>query len=68
MTKSGSLIGAALLSFGFAAMAMSADMPKSAAPMAADTPAAGTAATTPAKPAKKPSKKKKKPAAPATTK
>jgi hypothetical protein len=68
MTKSGTLISAALLTFGLAAMAMSADMPKSAAPMAADTPAAGTAATTPAKPAKKPSKKKKKAAAPATTK
>jgi hypothetical protein len=68
MTKSGTLISAALLTFGLAAMAMSADMPKSAAPMAADTPAAGAAATTPAKPAKKPSKKKKKAAAPATTK
>jgi hypothetical protein len=72
MTKSGTLISAALLTFGLAAAAMSADMPKSAAPMADDTAAAGTTATAPAKPAKpakKPTTKKKKPAAaPATTK
>jgi hypothetical protein len=69
MTKSGTLISAALLTFGIASAAMSADMPKSAAPMAADTtPAAATPATNTPKPAKKPtSKKKKKPAAPAPT-
>ncbi len=41
MTKSGTLITSALLTFGIAAAAMAADMPKSAAPMAADTPACG---------------------------
>ena len=46
MTKSGSLIITALLTLGLAAAATAADMPKSAAPMAADT---GTAA--PATPA-----------------
>jgi hypothetical protein len=45
MNKSATLITAALLSFGFAASSMAADMPKSAAPMAADT---GTATGTPA--------------------
>ena len=39
MNKSGTLIISALLTFGLAAGAMAADMPKSAAPMAADTPA-----------------------------
>jgi hypothetical protein len=36
MIKSASLITAALLVFGLAAGSMAADMPKSAAPMAAD--------------------------------
>jgi hypothetical protein len=67
MNKSGTLITTALLTFGLAAAAMSADMPKTAAPMAADTPAAGTATETP-KPAKKSHKKHKKAPAPATTK
>jgi hypothetical protein len=44
MTK---LIASALLSVGIATAAMAADMPKSAAPMAADTATAG--ATAPAK-------------------
>jgi hypothetical protein len=44
------LIASALLSAGIATAAMAADMPKSAAPMAADTAAAGS--TAPAKPAK----------------
>jgi hypothetical protein len=67
MNKFGTLITTALLTFGLAAAAMSADMPKTAAPMAADTPAAGTATDAP-KPAKKPHKKHKKAPAPATTK
>ena len=41
MNKSGTLITSALLTFGIAAGAMAADMPKTAAPMAADTPACG---------------------------
>ncbi len=64
MTK---LIATALLSVSFAAAAMAADMPKTAAPMSADAPAAGTTAgkTT----SKKHSKKGKKAApAPSTTK
>ena len=67
MTK---LIATALLSVGFATAAMAADMPKSAAPMAADTAAAADASA-PAKPAKKHSGKKGKKAttpAPTTTK
>jgi hypothetical protein len=36
MNKSGTLITSALLTFGLAAAAMAADMPKAAAPMAAD--------------------------------
>ena len=63
------LIASALLSAGIATAAMAADMPKSAAPMAADTTAtAGTSA--PAKPAKKHGHKSKKATtpAPSTTK
>jgi hypothetical protein len=64
MKKSATLITTALLTLGFAAASMAADMPKSAAPMAADT------ATPPAtKTHKHTSKKHKKAApAPATTK
>lgn len=65
MKKSATLITTALLTFGFAAASMAADMPKSAAPMAADT------ATPPStKTHKHTSKKHKKAAtaAPATTK
>jgi hypothetical protein len=47
MIKSASLIGSALLVFGLAAGSMAADMPKSAAPTAADT---GAGATDTAKP------------------
>jgi hypothetical protein len=64
MTK---LIATALLSIGFATAAMAADMPKSAAPMAADTGAAAA----PAKAAKGKhggKKGKKSTPAPATTK
>lgn len=43
MTK---LIASALLSVGIATAAMAADMPKSAAPMAADTATAGATAPT----------------------
>ena len=67
MNKSGTLITSALLSLGLAAGAMAADMPKSAAPMAADSPAASTDAPAP-KHAKKHHKKKKAAAAPSTTK
>jgi hypothetical protein len=67
MNKPGILITSALLTLGVAAGAMAADMPRAAAPMTADAPAAaGTSADT-TKPAKK-HKKKKKAAAPATTK
>jgi hypothetical protein len=45
MNKSATLITTALLTLGFAAASMAADMPKSAAPVAADT---GTAAPAPA--------------------
>ena len=61
MTK---LIVAALLSASFGAASMAADMPLTAAPMAADAPAAGT--TTP-KQTSKQHKQRKKPHAPATT-
>jgi hypothetical protein len=44
MNKSATLITVALLSFGFAAASIAADMPKSAAPMAADTGTATPAA------------------------
>jgi hypothetical protein len=68
MTK---LIATALLSLGFATAAMAADMPKSAAPMAADTGTAGTNApaknTTKGKHSGKKGKKSTTPA-PTTTK
>jgi hypothetical protein len=67
MKKSATLITTALLTFGFAAASMAADMPKSAAPMAADTTTAAPATKT--KTTKHTSKKHKKAApAPATTK
>jgi hypothetical protein len=64
MKKSATLVTTALLTFGFAAASMAADMPKSAAPMAADT------ATPPATKSHKHTSKKHKKAtpAPATTK
>ena len=65
MNKSGTLITAALLTFGIAAASLAADTPKAAAPMATDAPAA--AATTDApKHAKKHRHHKKAAAAPAT--
>jgi hypothetical protein len=67
MKKSATLITTALLTFGFAAASMAADMPKTAAPMAADT--ATPAPTTKTKTTKHTSKKHKKATpAPATTK
>jgi hypothetical protein len=66
MNKSGILITSALLTLGLAAGSMAADMPKSVAPMAADSAPAASADST--KPAKKHKKKKKAAAAPATTK
>jgi hypothetical protein len=66
MNKSGTLIASALLTLGFAAGAMAADMPKTAAPMSADAPAASSTTTSTSKPAKK--HKKKKAAAPSTSK
>jgi hypothetical protein len=68
MTKSGTLIISALLTMGLAAGAMAADMPKTAAPMSADAPAASGTAGETSKPAKKHKKKKKTTAAPTTTK
>ena len=69
MTKSGTLIISALLTMGLAAGAMAADMPKTAAPMAADAPAAsGTTTTTNTSKGKKHPKKKKAASAPMTTK
>jgi hypothetical protein len=65
MNKSGTLITSALLTLGLAASAMAADMPKTAAPMSADSPAASS--TDSPKPAKKHKKHKKAPA-PSTTK
>ena len=64
MKKSATLVTTALLTIGFAAASMAADMPKSAAPMAADT------ATPPATKSHKHTSKKHKKAtpAPATTK
>jgi hypothetical protein len=44
MNKPVTLITVALLSFGFTAASMAADMPKSAAPMAADTGTSAPAA------------------------
>jgi hypothetical protein len=67
MNKSGILITSALLTLGIAAGAMAADMPKTAAPISADAPAAATPAADAPKKAKKHSKKKKK-AAPTTSK
>jgi hypothetical protein len=59
------LIATALLSVGIATAAMAADMPKSAAPMAADAPAADSSA--PAKTTGKKHSKKGKKATPAPT-
>jgi hypothetical protein len=64
MTK---LIASALLSVGIATAAMAADMPKSAAPMAADSTAAASAPAKPAGKAKHHKSKKSTPA-PSTTK
>jgi hypothetical protein len=66
MNKFGTLLSSALLTLGLAAGAMAADMPKNAAPMAADSPAAASSSADAPKPAKKHHKKKK--AAPSTTK
>jgi hypothetical protein len=68
MNKSGTLLTSALLTLGLAAGAMAADMPKNAAPMAADSPAATGSADAPAPKAKKHHKKKKAASAPSTTK
>jgi hypothetical protein len=69
MNKSGTLLTSALLTLGLAAGAMAADMPKNAAPMAADSPAATSSADAPApKAAKKHHKKKKAAPAPSTSK
>ncbi len=67
MNKSGTLISSALLTFGLAAAAMAADMPKAAAP-AADAPAAAAPAADAAKPAKKHHSRKHKKSAAETTK
>jgi hypothetical protein len=56
MNKSATLITTALLTLGFAAASIAADMPKSAAPMAADT---GTSTATPATKTHKSSKSAK---------
>jgi histidine ammonia-lyase len=53
MNKSGTLVTSALLTLGLAAAAMAADMPKTAAPMSADSPAASGTTTDTSKPAKK---------------
>jgi hypothetical protein len=55
------------LTLGIAAGAMAADMPKTAAPMSADAPAAASTSADAPKKAKKHGKKKKK-AAPSTAK
>ena len=68
MNKSGTLLTSALLTLGLAAGAMAADMPKNAAPMAADSPAATSSADAPKTTAKKHHKKKKAAPAPSTTK
>jgi hypothetical protein len=68
MNKSGILLTSALLTLGLAAGAMAADMPKNAAPMAADSPAATSSADAPAPKAAKKHHKKKKAPAPSTTK
>jgi hypothetical protein len=67
MNKPGTLIVSALLTMGIAASAMAADMPKTAAPMSADAPAAASSAATASTSGKK-KHKKKKAAAPTTTK
>jgi hypothetical protein len=66
MNKSGTLITSALLTLGLVAAATAANMPKTAAPMSADAPAASS--TDAPKPAKKHKKHKKATAAPSTTK
>ena len=58
MNKSVSLITAAVMAFGLSAGAMAADMPKSAAPTAADQPAPSTDAPKTAKKHKKHKKSK----------
>jgi hypothetical protein len=63
MTK---LIATALLSVGFAAASMAADMPKSAGPIAADQPAASSSTAAPTKSPKKHGKKGKKAPAPSS--
>jgi hypothetical protein len=63
MNKSGTLIVSALLTFGLAGASMAADMPKSAAPTAADSATPSTAT----KAHKHKAKKKKSTPAPATT-
>jgi hypothetical protein len=67
MNKSATLITSALLTLGLAAGATAANMPKTSAPMAADSPAASSTMSDAPKPAKK-HKKHKKAAAPSTTK
>jgi hypothetical protein len=66
MNKSATLITTALLTLGFAAASMAADMPKSAAPMAADTAAPAPKSTTHKHTSSK--KHKKSSTAPAPTK
>ncbi len=67
MKKSGTLITSALLTLGIAAGATAADMPKTAAPMSVDAPAAAMTVADAPKKAKKHSKKKKKAAPTAAT-
>ncbi len=67
MKKSGTLITSALMTLGIAAGAMAADLPKAAAPISADAPAAAMTTADAPKKAKKHSKKKKK-AAPTAAK
>jgi len=59
MTKSGILITSALLTFGIAAGAMATDMPKTAAPTAADAPATAITVADAPKKTKKHKKHKK---------
>lgn len=65
MNKSGTVITSALLTLGIAAAAMAADLPKTAAPMSADAPAAADSTADAPKKSKKHGKKHKK-AAPST--
>ena len=67
MNKSGILIASALMTVGLAAGSIAADMPKTAAPMSADAPAASGAVTDAPKKAKKHTNKHKKAAAPSTS-